>query len=676
MTKEDEKSEWEKLWQGRLEEGKTDELGLLSRQQAPGKAFVLPSFGKPRSRQTVKVSSDPVLYARLRSLKLGALTDVGRAPFHLHVGQVSRAALPKIPENVRRGTHILLSPTKKEVGRLRALGATRNWRCRAFTLPKDHAFLKTAEGAAMAHPLAVLRRASQLHGRSNAHAVQEAKSFQIYIERAKLNEISRREEVERDKFGPISFGNLGKTLDVRLAFWDAVSKNEKRADAILQFRLDAELPHWLTPEDRREIVARFVKIFEENELGFWAVIHRPDVESGSDPRNIHVHIVWFDRPVVKFGSIENLYPEFANKKARNCRGSEWIAALRNRYEEVTNDVILAAADRDRRAPIRLLHAGSYESLGISVTPQRHEGPKRTALRRAGLLTRVARRNLDIERIDEDTRAATAIRKIDRTLAQHSAWSADIDTARLVRHVDENHPLHRSCNFARHGLDQWGWNIDSARTAVAEWRKRAASGSPRLRMILLDKLEHAAFAMTVLQRNQTYRQSELEIEVARLRENVKPAIESQPLPTIANTAPIPPRRPTTPSREIPRRISRSEAWIISTARNTAAPSVTPSNVVAATSPMRLVEIVLQAVVEKDELVREKLCMRVRKASDSERKSLLVEIQNDLSRTSMDSNTRSTLLKMARLVTDADDPSTPTSNTPTIQSKRQSRDDRGR
>ena len=487
----------------------------------------------------------------------------------------------------------------------------------------------------MAHSLSFFGRASRLHGKSEARSIREARSFQVYIERARADEDTRKEEVEHDRRGPTSFGNLGQTLDLRLSFWDAIDRMEKRADAILQFRLDAELPYWISPEDRREIVERFVKIFEENGLGYWAAVHLPDVEGGSDPRNIHLHIVWFDRPVKRFGTVDIPFPEFEEKKARECRGADWIALLRRRYADVTNDVILKVAERDKQLPIRLLHPGTYESIGIFVTPQVHEGPTRTALRRAGKPTRVTQRNLSVERLDQDIRAAAAMRKIDDTIALHARWSADILALQALKNVQPYHSAHVACNFASNGLNDAHILIFNSKRAASEWEKRSSGSTSRHRMILLDRLERGAAELSLWANDQTHRHENIASHIAELTE-IAQAEEAR-----RHTPSVRPSRPSSPSREIPTRVINPRPTVRAPVGGMSSAS-TPVDV-ASKLPEGLFALLVAAVTASDANTREQFHMRVQAISESERRSFLRTMQADPTPATMD--------KTGRLIFDA-------------------------
>lgn len=99
--------------------------------------------------------------------------------------------------------------------------------------------------------------------------------------------------------------NQGHTIDEVAAAWDALEEVETadRANAKLQYRIIANLPHELAASDREKLVAKFCKRhFVRNGLPFVAAIHRPDPDG--DERNYHMHIIYSNRPMERQGSHE------------------------------------------------------------------------------------------------------------------------------------------------------------------------------------------------------------------------------------------------------------------------------------------------------------------------------------------------------------------------------------
>jgi hypothetical protein len=410
MGKNDE-SEWDRIKAGRLDEHEHDEFGLLGHRARGPRHFgrAIPATAA-RGRLHAPVERVPQLEKALRAAGFGRNYKVQVAPCHIHVSRVTRPRSIGIPKSAGSGARVVVAPWRGEVRKAIEAGARRHTRENVYTMAKTNPFLRTPAGARMAQTLATLEKVASQNERSALKTTNAAGKFQAYVERARLDKRQVREEIEFDAKGAISFGTLGPDFEARGTFWGKVFEKEKQGGAVLQWRIIAELPYWILPEDRREILTRFSQVFVERGYGYWAVSHLPKVGSGSDPRNVHAHVIWHDRSISKWDADGQTPLEFSKKKSRDDRGPDWIMFLRQKYVEAANSVILEVAQRDRKLPVRLLHHGSYEDLGIHVVPQRHEGPKRTALRRKGMITRVGARNDRIETIDQDVRLNAARRR--------------------------------------------------------------------------------------------------------------------------------------------------------------------------------------------------------------------------------------------------------------------------
>lgn len=209
-------------------------------------------------------------------------------------------------------------------------------------------------------------------------ARQTAIRFQDYLERAGEFE-DRADSIEADDEGPITLGNIGATRKERQEFWLAVDAAERRADARIQCRIIAELPHWIGAEDRRKIVGKFGEIFAEKKLGWFAAAHLPDAHG--DPRNFHLHLVYSDRPY----SRDPIGREFvfSKKKDRSVQGPEWIRHLREQFAGIANDVCLWHAAEKDTSPERVFFPGRNIDIGLISQPGRHLGAKKSALLRRG-----------------------------------------------------------------------------------------------------------------------------------------------------------------------------------------------------------------------------------------------------------------------------------------------------
>ena len=215
-----------------------------------------------------------------------------------------------------------------------------------------------------------------------ARAPGTAARFQDYIDRAREGD-DRDQELTGDDAGALSFGSeIGETPAERHRFWQALEERE-RADGRVQGRVQCELPAGLEPRDYREIVERFCEAFRERDLPFWAAVHRPHVAEGSDPRNIHLHVVWSERPVRRRAA--GVW-DFAARKDREARGPAWVVGMRDRFCEIAADVQRCRAEARGEPAVGLYDARGYAELGIDKVPGEHLGRRRMRLERAGVPT--------------------------------------------------------------------------------------------------------------------------------------------------------------------------------------------------------------------------------------------------------------------------------------------------
>ena len=208
--------------------------------------------------------------------------------------------------------------------------------------------------------------------------------FQAYVERAEASEAVRRAEIESDALGEISLGTLGASTRDRILFWEEAEGRERPGGRV-QHRVVSELPHWLVPADRRRIAVGFCRIFEQIGLPFYAVVHLPDVDEGSDPRNIHLHVLYTDRP---FADACGEHRALARRKRREPAHICWPGILRSHHATVTNEVIAEAAARGNPPPVGrgYFDPRAHQEMGIEKEPGRHQGPWRIRLERSGVPT--------------------------------------------------------------------------------------------------------------------------------------------------------------------------------------------------------------------------------------------------------------------------------------------------
>lgn len=428
MAGRDDEFDWDDLKAGRLDEHEDDALGLRSGRASRQGGIALRTRMTGASR---RAAPDPAGKGAARSAKTGPARQV--APFHFAHSFVSRPRDHSEPRAVRNRTRVVVYPSKAQVAALRKVPEARyHNRHRCWTVPRGHPFLRSAEGGAMNGVFAAIVNAKRRNGQGVARAANAPRRFQDYIERAAAGDARRAEEVEHDRDGAISVGNLGATRAERQGFWGAVEREERRVDARLQCRIIAEMPHWLTPEERRGIVEALGAEIGARGLGWWAAAHRPDVAKGSDPRNFHLHVAYHDRPViaheVSFVPVDGTLravpggPVFDEHKDRDARGEAWVVGLKRRFAEIVNAVIDAHEAQSGRPPPFRYFPGSYEALGIRAEGQRHLGPRRTALERVGILTYPGAINVARAEAAEVAAYGPAARRFHLSVVQDDLWN--------------------------------------------------------------------------------------------------------------------------------------------------------------------------------------------------------------------------------------------------------------
>lgn len=223
-------------------------------------------------------------------------------------------------------------------------------------------------------------------GSRSAQGVPAAVDFQRYIERAELDDEQRREQLVHDDDGPVSLGNIGDDVDERAGFWAAYAKAANRSNARLQSRIILEVPHEVAfaeggPRLIRRLAERIIEPMRERGLPYHLAAHWPETDKGSDPRNVHFHVLYGERPTQRRGAWSWLIGR-VDRSARGDSGGGggWSVGLRDRYAEVLNDALREVGAHKRYDP------RSYRESGVQALPGRHLGPRRTQLERAGVPT--------------------------------------------------------------------------------------------------------------------------------------------------------------------------------------------------------------------------------------------------------------------------------------------------
>gem|GEM_PF-6960266 len=363
--------EWDPDKQGRLSESDDGEIKAIfgGRYASMGRG----DFAKPAYRSSRPVSAS------------------GRMPPYFSMSFVSKRRSAPAPAEAPAGRRWVVPERGKRPADAKYDRAARCWH-----VPSN------SPAAAGDH-----RRATVSKG---ARAPGTAARFQDYIDRAREGD-DRDTELTGDEEGALSFGSeIGGTPAERHQFWQELEERE-RADGRVQGRVQCELPAGLEPSDYREIVERFCEAFRERGLPFWAAVHRPHVEEGSDPRNIHLHVVWSERPVRRRAA--GVW-DFAARKDREARGPAWVVGMRDRFCEIAADVQRRRAEARGEPAVGLYDARGYAELGIDKVPGEHLGRRRMRLERAGVPTELGVENARREeehrtllRLDDATNRASA-----------------------------------------------------------------------------------------------------------------------------------------------------------------------------------------------------------------------------------------------------------------------------
>jgi hypothetical protein len=338
------------------------------------------SAARPRPARIVA----PTTGSGYRALSIGAAPAATKAStFHLRMSSTSKRPAPQIPREVRRERRVALWPSRHEIRHLKSVPeAKRHKAARMWSLPKGHAFLQTPIGQTLSSDFskAVAHLGREID--TNKRALLRVQKHQRYIERSG-GYSKRADEIERDEKGLIIASNIGLTPDATKAFWKAAVAEETRRDARVQDRLIGELPYWIRPSDRREIIERFGRVLSERNLPWFAAVHLPDRHG--DERNFHVHAVIGTRPFISksLSADDDGEWTFAPTKDRKTQGSEWVTFLRRRFADIVNDVCAAAARRDGMEVQRVFFPGRAAEIGLTHAPSVHLGPARSALLRRG-----------------------------------------------------------------------------------------------------------------------------------------------------------------------------------------------------------------------------------------------------------------------------------------------------
>ncbi|MCZ8311781.1 MAG: MobA/MobL family protein [Magnetospirillum sp.] len=431
---------WKKHRPGRLDEGDQEvKLLLGGRHGVPPPVLLRMArrFAIRHQQPIAQVSQDVrAKYAAVDSAPPG--TNI--QPVHFRQSRVSAPRTWSLPNSVKERSSVAIFPIGRDVEIVKEAGAKYCDRHHVWTIASNSKFLTTPKGRSLSTPAAAMARERWRNGSGAAKSKYTAVDHQVYIERHTRNGERRQREIIHDSMGPILLGSIGATLEQRKLFWRKIADSEARIDATLQLRIIAELPYDLPPERIRNLLTEFGEVFDSKQLGWFAAVHQPNTAAGGDKRNIHVHIVYFDRPIIGWkpqGSAPDstLEPDFAERKNRDCAGAQWIRSLREAYVNAVNRALVEHYAKHPQEFQRLYHPGSYSDIGIlQKCRQRHLGQTATALERRGIPSKTGLYNIRSTLTEIEARESRCLDRLTELYAKLNRVSKKLQVASTARHA--------------------------------------------------------------------------------------------------------------------------------------------------------------------------------------------------------------------------------------------------
>ena len=236
--------------------------------------------------------------------------------------------------------------------------------------------------------------------------------------------------------------NAPDWMNNRSDLWNAVEASENRKDARLSREVLVSLPHELTSEGRRDLVASFVQEqFVDRGMVADIAHHAPGDEG--DERNHHAHIMLTTRSIEGDGfggkdrtwNAKELLEEWREAWAEHVNYAlerEGFAvtvdhrSLRDRHAE---QVALQEAALER-GDIAAAQEHAIEALSLDRDPLPHIGPHAWAMERRGISTAVGAAVRDVmERAEQIREAVENLRQAFLDFAERSGLAEVFDRIR-------------------------------------------------------------------------------------------------------------------------------------------------------------------------------------------------------------------------------------------------------
>ena len=238
----------------------------------------------------------------------------------------------------------------------------------------------------------------------------------------------------------------------RSQLWNGAERSEKRANGKLATEIELALPHELSAEMRKALVATFARtIVERYGVAADVAIHEPGREG--DHRNHHAHILITHRMLDADGFV---LIEKGQRRDRGlsklAEGPKAIVAIRREWEQFVN-LAYERAGLDIRVDHR-----SHEDRKIPQEPTIHLGPVATEIERNGGHSDRGDINRDIEKRNAEREQLAALG------IKESEISSEIQAAQAATRTPEPQPP----IFDRdRENDEWEQAVAAAAIAAAE-----------------------------------------------------------------------------------------------------------------------------------------------------------------------------------------------------------------
>ena len=215
----------------------------------------------------------------------------------------------------------------------------------------------------------------------------------------------------------------------RNKLWNTVEKSENRKDACLAREFEIAFPNELNEQQRKAMLDELCKqIVNKYGVVVDASIHAPHVESGSDKRNYHAHIMFTTRAIDPSSGL------FADEKYRDFNkpmGSKTTKEWREAFAILTNKHLEIGGFESR------VDHRSLKDQGSDLEPTIHEGPEVTQLRRRGIDTEISIKNDAIsKRNNEIKNIRQQLKQLESEIRAFKLETIELEKQKLEQIQDE------------------------------------------------------------------------------------------------------------------------------------------------------------------------------------------------------------------------------------------------